>query len=189
MESYGKYFNRYKNIDNRTLDVISEVLRSGIFKLKFKKRFELLKHLNTELSKIYNIDRPNIKVVFGELKKEHKKVNKNEIILNDNLGVIYFLIRFYMIMQLYAINKFNKSDAINWSFSVLYNSEPDFFDKVFSKMIKQKKKDEEKIVYVDVKDINKNNNHPLIEEETKTIERRLKNKWYMNYLFPIYLPA
>lgn len=138
MNDYSRYFNKYRNIDERTLILIKELLKKGIFKLKFEKRFELLKYLNTCLSEIYNIERPALTIVFGKLNKEHKKLNKKEIIINDNLGIIYFLIRFRLIFQKVNNKKYSKSEAVNWSFSVLYNSEPDFFDRVFSKLIDEK---------------------------------------------------
>ena len=189
MENYERYFNRYQNIDERTLEVIREVIKKGIFKLKFNKRFDLLKYLNTELSKIYKFERPNLKIILGDLKKEHKKINKKEIVLNDNLGVLYFLVRFNLIMQLHSIKKYNKTDAINWSFSVLYNAEPDFFNKVFSKLIEQKKKEEPTITYT----LGKEDNNQITDNgglqsnplERNIVERRLENKWYFIQNMPL----
>lgn len=167
----GTYFNQFYNINSKTTDAVEKVIKKGIFKAKFMKRFNLLKELNKELSEVYGLKELPLRIVHGS---KVGKVRKGYITVDGKLSLIRYLRAFRESM----IGKLKKYDSLDWAFSILYLVHPKLFssfveelERVYQEKEKQNEKDkiEEEIEETE-KEIEKK------QQNVKKVKREVKNE-------------
>ena len=127
-------FKKYFNIDKKTLKEVNKLILKRYYKKNFIEKLQLLKQLNTNLSKIYKVPRIPIKIVPYKLANKNKETKY--ILIGDSLSLTTFLAKFKKIMDTHDQNIDNnevilKRDCFDWALSVLQSSAPELIDKLF----------------------------------------------------------
>lgn len=136
----NKHFNQYININKRTLKLVRELIYNSYFKKRFKKRFQMLINLNKQLSKVYNITTPKIKIIpYNKIRYDF--YHKDNIKIGDSLSLVSFLSKFKLNLDYNEGSIDNKEvksdrDCLDWALSVIKFSDEIMMGKIIKSIEK-----------------------------------------------------
>lgn len=126
------YKEKYKQIDTRTIRAVRRIIKKGLFKAKPELRLELLKQLNKELSKIYNVEEP--KIIADNCCGDGMYAPFGDTIcLNNKLSLVTYLHEFKHQLQHKKERANNEEIARGWSISVFYRATPTLYENAVKK--------------------------------------------------------
>jgi hypothetical protein len=126
------YKDKYKQIDKRTIKAVRSIVKQGLFKAKPNIRLQLLKQLNKELSEIYEVKEPQIKVC-GFCGDGMYNISEDIIFLNNKLSLVTYLHEFKHQLQHKKQKVNNEEVARGWSISVFYTATPKLCENAIKK--------------------------------------------------------